>query len=623
MKRITITTFILATSTAIAQPPEWAQDAIWYQIFVERFYNGDHSNDPTPHDMDGTYPGTIPTDWQLSRWTSDWYQPDTYFKHLDNTKDFLGNPVNTFDQKTSLRRYGGDLQGVLEKMDYIQSLGVNAIYFNPLNDAPSLHKYDARHWRHIDRNFGPDPIGDAKIFKEEDPADATSWQWTAADKLFLKVINEAHQRNIKVILDYSFNHTGHTFWAWQDVLKNQQSSSYADWYWVQQFDNPQTATNEFSYRGWFGVFDLPEIRETEYIDHADRIVPAEGNIYSEAAKQHIFNVTSRWLDPNGDGDPSDGVDGFRLDVAAEVPFGFWREYRQHVKSINPDAYLVGEVWWEKWPDQLLDPAPFLQGDVFDAVMNYRWYRSARRLFARNTPYITPSEFVKQLTQQDSTVDSVYRYANMNMSASHDTPRLVTSLANNAKYKVDAKALQDKHYIIHKPDDSVYADARLLLIHQFTYIGAPQIWAGDEMGMWGSDDPHTRKPLIWPEMQFDDEARHPLDMKRPTSPVSFDHELNKLYQQLANFRRNSSVLRQGSLIWNEVNDDKGLLSYTRFINNKTLLIAFNLSEQEQVIEAANAANLLLTENDATLIDTTLSLPARSAAIVTLQDYSTKN
>lgn len=493
MRTVLLLALILNIPLALAQPPQWAQDAVWYQIFVERFRNGDLSNDPSPNDLAGTYPGTVPSDWRVTPWHTDWYQPDSYFASLTGARDFLDNPVNSFDQKTALRRYGGDLQGVLDKLDYIQSLGINAIYFNPLNDAPSLHKYDARHWRHIDRNFGPDPKGDAALFLKETPSDPTTWQFSAADKLFLKLIDEAHQRGIKVILDYSFNHTGHTFWAWQDVLINQQNSPYADWYWVKQFDDPTTDLNEFDYRGWFGVFDLPELRETHYIDHSERIVAAEGNLFNEQAKQHIFNVTKRWLDPNNDGDPSDGIDGFRLDVAAELPFGFWREYRQVVKAINPDAYLVGEVWWEQWPDKLLDPAPFLKGDVFDGVMNYRWYRTARKLFGQATPSILPSVAVSQLRSQDSTLGKAYRFANMNMSASHDTPRLVTSIANLGKYKVDAKAQQDANYVIEKPTQQAYADARLLALFQYTYVGAPQLWAGDEMGMWGSDDPHTRKP----------------------------------------------------------------------------------------------------------------------------------
>ena len=145
---------------SLASVPAWAKEAIWYQIFVERFRNGDPSNDPTPADMAGSFPDKIPADWKITPWGHDWYSHEPW---LDSVK------ANGFYSKIQARRYGGDLQGVLDKMDYIQSLGVTAIYFNPLNDSPSLHKYDARNYTHIDRNFGPDPKGDVAIMNSEDP----------------------------------------------------------------------------------------------------------------------------------------------------------------------------------------------------------------------------------------------------------------------------------------------------------------------------------------------------------------------------------------------------------------------------------------------------------------------
>lgn len=252
-------------STAFDEAPNWSKEVIWYQIFVERFRNGDPTNDPTPEDLEGTYPGFVPESWAITPWTQDWYSDDVYFDELEKGKDFYGNPVTSFGQKSQLRRYGGDLQGVLDQLAYFDSLGINAIYFNPLNDAPSLHKYDPRHWRHIDRNFGPSPKEDVQIINTEIPDEPSTWKFTGADKMFLKVIEELHQRDIKVILDYSWNHTGHRFWAWKDVIKKQEASKYKDWYWVQTFDDPATNSNEFEYRGWFGVKDLPEIRETKFL----------------------------------------------------------------------------------------------------------------------------------------------------------------------------------------------------------------------------------------------------------------------------------------------------------------------------------------------------------------------
>ena len=140
-----------------------------------------------------------------------------------------------FYETVHMRRYGGDLQGVIDQLDYLADLGINAIYFNPVNDSPSLHKYDVRNYHHVDIFFGPDPQGDAALIATEDPADPSTWVWTSADKLFLELIEQARQRGIRVIMDYSWNHTGIAFWAWKDVLERQQASPYADWYRIDSF----------------------------------------------------------------------------------------------------------------------------------------------------------------------------------------------------------------------------------------------------------------------------------------------------------------------------------------------------------------------------------------------------
>lgn len=544
-------------------PPEWTKEAVWYQIMVERFHNGDLSNDPTIEDIQGAHPDFVPSNWASTPWTQDWYKEDAYFPEVDGKLDSSNRPITNFDTKTALRRYGGDLQGVIDKLDYLEKLGINAIYFNPINDSPSLHKYDARHWRHVDANFGPDPIGDRKLINNEDPADPSTWVMTSADKLFLDLIKQAKARSIRVILEYSWDHTGQTFWALQDVLKNQQASKFADWYWVKSFDDPVSPENEFEHRGWFGVFDLPEIQATENAAYSDRVKLIDGDIKSQTAKDHILAVTRRWLDPNGDGDPADGVDGYSLDVAAKLPLDFWREYRIFVKSINPEAYLIGEVWWEKWPDKLFDPQPVLQGDIFDAVINYRWYRAARYFFAKAPSTIAPSEFSASLKALSQNVDDNFNYAMMNMSASHDSPRLLTSLFNKNKYKFEANVSQDENYKAHKPDEKAFNTAKLLLVHQFTYVGAPQIWAGDEMGMWGSDDLHTRKPLIWPEYEFEDESFHPLGKTRANEQVKFNQDLFDYYQFMVKLRRANPVLASGKLEFTEFSDSKQLLSYRRY------------------------------------------------------------
>ena len=570
----------ITEATSFEKAPAWAREVIWYEIGVERFRNGDKTNDPTAVDIQGAYPGFVPEAWTVTPWTQDWYKADSYHVNITNQKDYYGNELTRFVDKTQMRRYGGDLQGVLDKMDYLDSLGVTAVYFRPLNDAPSLHKYDARHWRHIDRNFGPSPVEDKGIIASETPDDPSSWKWTGADKMFLKVIEEFHKRGTKVILDYSWNHTGQTFWAWEDVLKNQEKSIYKDWYWIEQFDNPNTPENEFKYHGWVGVVDLPEIRETQKQDLSYQVQAFDGNIYSEAAKQHIFNVTKRWLDPNGDGNPADGVDGFRLDVAGEMPLGFWRDYRKHVRSINPDAYLLGEIWWEEWPDKLLDPEPFLRGDVFDAVMNYRWYRAARHFFNASPHNIPVSELTDSLNSFSSNLRENNNYSMMNYTGGFDTPRLLTSLFNKNKYKYYCKVHENPDYKIHKPDAATYQTLKLLLAQQYTYIGAPHIYAGDEMGMWGADDPSCRKPLIWPDYTFEDETTHPLGKERPVDKVQFNRELFQYFQKLIKIRKEHPVLIHGKIEFIPI--DNEVLAYRRFDEENEAFAIFNSSDETRKV-----------------------------------------
>lgn len=568
--------------TAFEDVPEWSKNVVWYQIFVERFRNGDPTNDPTAEDIVGNFSSYIPENWAITPWTQDWYKPDVWFEDLHEKKMLSGYPITEFGHKAQLRRYGGDLQGVLDKMDYLEDLGITAIYFNPLNDAPSLHKYDPRYWRHIDVNFGSNPAADKEIMAAETPNNPTTWKFTNADKLFLKVIEEFHKRGIKVILDYSWNHTGKDFWALKDIEKKGKKSEFVDWYDIKSFDNPNTPDNELEYKAWSGVPSLPEIKENVEVDHS--VIKAyEGDLYSEEVRQHIFNVTKRWLDPNGDGNPEDGVDGFRLDVAGEIGLEFWREYRKVVREVNPDGYLVGEVWWEKWPDRLLNPKPYLKGDVFDAVMNYRWYRAARHFFNQSPNKISVSEFVDSLQSFNSDLRKQSPYAMMNLTASHDVPRFSTSMFNKNKYKVGTNPYKGNDYKIHQPDAATYDIMKLLLVQQFTYIGSPHIWAGDEMGMWGGDDPNCRKPLIWKDYDFESETYHQIEeFERPKNEVKFNDELFHFYKKLIKIRKENPILALGELEYLMVDDEREILAYSRFNESAEVIVIFNNSENEQSV-----------------------------------------
>ncbi|MBP7462095.1 MAG: alpha-amylase, partial [Candidatus Delongbacteria bacterium] len=169
--------------------PNWAGDAIWYQIFPERFDNGNPANDPTPADMAGAWPYQIPEGWSITSWTSDWYAMSDW--ETQNGHDFYWN--------TGVRRYGGDLEGIIRRLDYLQNLGINAIYLNPIFEAASHHKYDATLYHHIDNNFGPNPDLDKIIWSQENPADPATWGWTTADTLFLHLIRACHLRGMKII----------------------------------------------------------------------------------------------------------------------------------------------------------------------------------------------------------------------------------------------------------------------------------------------------------------------------------------------------------------------------------------------------------------------------------------
>ena len=555
--------------------PEWSKEAIWYQIFVERFRNGDTSNDPTIRDMMGSYPGTFPASWSVTPWSHDWYEHEPW---LDSVK------AGDFYSRIQARRYGGDLQGVLEKLDYLQSLGINAVYFNPLNDSPSLHKYDARNYVHIDRNFGPDPEGDVVIMGSEKPGDKSTWKWTSADKLFLKVIDQCHKRGIKVIMDYSWNHTGRDFWALNDIRTKGEKSVYKDWYNIQKFDDLLTSEDEFRYEGWGGNNPWMPVFKKDIVPPDDKVMPFEGNLHSRSLREHIFAVTRRWLDPDNNGDPSDGVDGFRLDVAGEIPMGFWRDYRKEVRSVNPEAYLVGEIWWLEWPDKLLDPKVFLGGDQFDAIMNYRWFRLARGFFGQAEPVLTPSEFVKWINRINKGIGTENIQAMMNVASSHDTPRLSTSLYNKTMDKYQAKPSDNPDYKINKPDEVTRKEQLMLLIHQFTYIGAPQIWNGEETGMWGADDPDCRKPLVWGDIVYKNEvANYDPARSRSVDKVCPDTELLSFYTELTKMRRENPVLVYGNLKFLVADDQKMILAYRRKLKADEIIVVFNRSDKTQSVK----------------------------------------
>ena len=339
--------------------PGWAKKVVWYQIFPGRFRNGDPANDPTLESIKGAFPHDTTSPWKIHRWTSDWYELQPYEKK--SRKDIWFN--------IQRRRYGGDLQGIIDKLDYLKDLGIGAIYLNPVFWSPSSHKYDAATYHHIDPYFGPDPDGDKKLIANETPDDPSTWVWTSADKLFLKLIEEVHNRQMKIIMDGVFNHMGINSWAFRDVAENQQESRYKDWFNITSWDDSVKGTT-FQYKGWYGVKELPELKQ-----NSDGIV--------DLPKKYIFNITKRWMDPDGNGNPSDGIDGWRLDVAFMIKHNFWKEWRKLVKSINAQAFLTAEI-----VDDIKILQTYLKGDEFDAVMNYNFLFTTAEYFIDDTTAIS-------------------------------------------------------------------------------------------------------------------------------------------------------------------------------------------------------------------------------------------
>jgi glycosidase len=386
------------SSLAIAQSPKWASSAVWYQIFPERFCNGDPSNDPKIGDQIGSWPHDTTGPWQVHPWTSDWYELQPWEK--SNGKGYSFNITR--------RRYGGDIQGIINKIGYLKDLGINTLYLNPIFIAPSNHKYDGAMYHHVDPTFGPDPSGDIKLMEQEDPLKPETWAWTTADKLALKMIDSLHKSGIRVIFDGVFNHMGVNSFAFKDLVKNGKNSKYANWFIVKQFADSSTGKT-LEYEGWFGVKDLPEIREDE-------------NGIVDGPKQYIYQSTRRWMDPNGDGNPRDGIDGWRLDVAFCVRHEFWKDWRKLVKGINPEAYLTAEVI-----DSVSKVKPYVEGDEFDAVMNYNFgFILADYFIGENR--MSPTSLDKSLKnlREAFGVDPLIM---MNLFDSHDTNRMASHVVN--------------------------------------------------------------------------------------------------------------------------------------------------------------------------------------------------
>lgn len=542
--------------------PTWAKNAVWYQIFPERFANGDQSNDPAPEDMKGAWPYEILKNWQITPWNSDWYKLQPWEKA--NGHDFYWN--------AGTRRYGGDIKGIIDKLNYLQELGIRAVYCCPVFESPSLHKYDTRMYHHVDDNFGPDPKGDKLIYDTEDPSDAANWHWTSSDKLFLSLIQEVHKRGMKIIIDGVFNHVGTSFWAFQDIVKNQENSKFKDWFSIKSWDNQGTTQNEFDYEGWIGIKDLPEIKEDK-------------NGLVKGFAEHIHKVIKRWMDPNADGNPNDGIDGWRLDVAEKVNLNFWKQFRIWVKEINPEAYITGEIWWDNWnQNEMFNASAWLQGDAFDGVMNYRFAQAVKMFVIDEKKQISSEAFADSIMVLGKQYPKDNLYAALNLMDSHDVDRLASQIINPDKfYDHQANPQQNKDYKVRGPNESELLKQKLIVGMQMTMPGAPMIYYGDEAGMWGGDDPDCRKPMVWKSISYEKEVTDPFERERTPDVVAFNGDLFNWYKKLIGIRKANLELSDGNLEFFYNNNSDRVVGYKRALNNKSLYVIINNNNQKKSVE----------------------------------------
>lgn len=430
-------------SSEIFTYPEWINDAIWYQIFPDRF--------------------------ATSKGDCDWHQ----------------GPV------TNNQVYGGDINGIIGKLHYLKELGVNSIYFTPLFVANSTHKYDTIDYFKIDPQFGTD----------ED---------------LQKLIDEAHNLGIKIMLDGVFNHTSSHHPHFIDVLANKQASKYADWYHIRDFDKLDSLHNQ----------DFKQLRAYDSFAYVDQMPKL--NTQNPEVIDHLLAAASKWTEM--------GIDGWRLDVANEVDHKFWKLFKQHVTTINPEIYIVGEIWH--------DASSWLRGDEFHGVMNYKYTSAIVDYFFKQK--IDLQQFKERIVRTTMENITAVNKAAFNVLDSHDTIRV----RNMANFNTE--------------------NQKLGTVFLFTQQGTPCIFYGTEIGLRGENDPDNRRLMVW-------------------NPKNWDLELHNFYKRIISVRSNHPGLRNNSKFEFITSP---ICSYRRFTDQSEYVIHLNTSEHAYPYQARK---LILAEN----------------------------
>jgi len=403
--------------------PDWVKNGIIYQIFPDRFCNGNPEINP---DFKEWY-------YQKSNILSEASRKNLY-EFVEDWNDY--KKLNNAPNKHFLF-YGGDLEGLRQKIDYLVDLGITIIYFNPLVQSPSNHKYAALDFLKIDPHFG-------------------------TNEEFRQIMDLLHSKGIRTIVDFAFNHVGIEFFAFQDSLKNGPKSKYYNWFEWKKWPIPNPLPDNFQvldyYQCWWGHSTMPDLNYDLSRNHPDEnyIKDIEKADVNWDIVNHIEKVVEFWLTDLD-------IDGFRLDIPNEVPFWFWEIFRKKVKSIKKDAYLVGEIWH--------NAHEWVNDKYFDAVMNYNYFRDPMyNYFITNE--LSTQEFMGILKTGLSSFPNQANQVMMNLLDSHDTFRCLETLQNNIQ---------------------IY---KLMIIFQMTYPGTPHIFYGDEIGMRGGYDPDNRRPFNW-------------------------------------------------------------------------------------------------------------------------------
>ena len=511
--------------------PDWAKGAVMYQIFTDRFYNGDKSNDVE---------------------TNEYYYIGDYSRRVTNWDKYPANMgVREF--------YGGDLQGVMDKLDYLQELGVEVVYFNPLFVSPSNHKYDIQDYDYIDPHYGKivDDGGEVLPDGVTDNSQATKYKkrttglknLEASNELFIKLVEELHRRGMKVILDGVFNHCG-SFNKWMDREriyegeKDYEPGAYisADSPYRSYFrffkEEPENWPYNGNYDGWWGHDTLPKLN------------------YEDSVKleNYILYIGRKWVSPPYN------VDGWRLDVAAdlgrsnEYNHDFWKKFRTAVKDANPSALILAEHYG--------DPSDWLKGDEWDTVMNYdafmepiTWFLTGMEKHsdeAREELLGNIDNFIGSMAHHMSNMLTPSLQVAMNELSNHDHSRFLTR-TNHMVGRVEHLGPEAANEYVNK------AVMREAVVMQMTWVGAPTIYYGDEAGVCGFTDPDNRRTYPW--------GRE-------------DHELIAFHKEAIRIHKEHPALRTGSL--KILGGEENVLAYARFKGNDRIVIVINnRSERTEV------------------------------------------